>query len=181
MTKLEAAAKVDVEVAKREETSATRALTVAQQNEEATHWATSEAVEQAKQKMYDANLALDKEKQAVEEKAKADERAAAMQLVIDKIKADAVEKDIDYTEWVELATKALEQGYEAETAINIVRRRYKAAMDDAAKQKEQEVKDAKSGGSSTTSKTIAEGVKQGMANVSVNTNVNTGGVGDGVD
>ena len=107
VTKLEAAAKADVEVAKREETSASRALTVAQQNEEATHWATSEAVEQAKQKMYDANLALDKEKQAAEEKAKADERAAAMQLVIDKIKADAVEKDIDYTEWVELATKAL--------------------------------------------------------------------------
>ena len=54
-------------------------------------------------------------------------------------------------------------------------------MEEAAKQKEQEVKDAKNGGSSTTSKVIAEGVKQGMSKVQVNTNVNTGGVGQGVD
>ena len=179
VTKLEAAAKSDLESAKREETSASRALAAAQQNEATVHWATTEQVEQAKQKVYDANAALDKENQAREETTRAMEREAKMQLVIDKIKADAAAKDIDYTEWVKLATKALEDGYSAETTINIVRARYRAAMEEAAKQKEEEAKGVGAKGSSGNS--LTKSIKDALDGIEVNTNVNTGQVGDGID
>ena len=206
--KAEKAASEALESAKLEEISAGQSVTLAKQKEDVARSAAAEQIESSKVKYAEAQAALEKETQArAEAAAKANEQAekeaeiaaekaaraeaeklvaereAERQLVIDKIKADAIEKDIEYTEWVALATKALEEGYSAETAINLVRLRYKAALEETAKQQEAAAAGAAGAGGvgGTAVDAIAEGVRKGMKGMSVNTNVNTGGVGDGVD
>ena len=166
-----------------EEEAATRELTAAQKKSALVSSQNAVANEEAKTALRLATESLEKERKEAEKKAAADARAAEISAVVDKIKCDAIEKDIDYTEWVELATKALEEGYSAETAINLVRLRYKAALEETAKQQEAAAagQNGKGGAGGTAVQAIAEGVRKGMEGMAVNTNVNTAGVGDGVD
>ena len=172
---------VDATLAEHE--AATRELTAAQKKSALVSSQNAVANEEARTALRLATESLEKERQEAEKKAAADARAAEVAAVVDKIKCDAIEKDIEYAEWVDLATKALEEGYSAETAINLVRLRYKAALEETAKQQEAAAAGAagKGGVGGTAVEAIAEGVRKGMEGMSVNTNVNTAGVGDGVD
>lgn len=170
---------VDATLAEHE--AATRELAEAQKKSALVSSQNAVANEEAKTALRLATESLEKERKEAEKKAAADARAAEIAAVVDKIKCDAIEKDIEYAEWVALATKALEEGYSAETAINLVRLRYKASLEEAAKQKEEEAKVGKGGTGGAAVDAIAEGVRKGMGGMSVNTNVNTAGVGDGVD
>ena len=172
---------VDATLAEHE--AATRELAAAQKRSQLVSSQNAVANEEAQTALRLATESLEKERQEAEKKAAADARAAEVAAVVDKIKCDAIEKDIEYAEWVDLATKALEEGYSAETAINLVRLRYKAALEETAKQQEEAAAGAagKGGVGGTAVEAIAEGVRKGMEGMSVNTNVNTAGVGDGVD
>lgn len=166
-----------------EHEAATRELTAAQKKSALVSSQNAVANEEAGTALRLATESLEKERKEAEKKAAADARAAEIAAVVDKIRCDAIEKDIEYTEWVALATKALEEGYSAETAINLVRLRYKSALEETAKQQEEAAAGAagKGGVGGTAVEAIAEGVRKGMEGMSVNTNVNTAGVGDGVD
>ena len=181
VTKLEATAKENVEAAKREEASASRAVTLATQKEQVARSASADTVEQARQKYRDANKALDEEMKARAAETLAAERAAAIEKVVSKIKADAIEKDIDYAEWVELATKMLQLGYSEQTTLNMVRARYRQAMKEAAEQLESQ--NAGKGGKAGSSKTadLKKAIKEAIKDTPINTHVNAAGVGDGVD
>ena len=160
-----------------------RAVTAATRHIETVKLENAASEKEAKAKRDAANAALEKETIATQEQTRLKEQEAKQQLVIDKIKAYAAEKDIDYTAYVELATKALQEGYSAETAINIVRARYRQSLEDAAKANEEESSAAKNGKS--VSKTdrgdLISAIKEGVGGTTVNTSVNTGELGDGVD
>lgn len=165
-----AAAEAALTAAGREVTATTRKVGVAEQEREA-------AIKEATGKLHEAQAALDAERIASEEAAKAKAREAAQSLVIEKIKAYAAEKDIEYAEYVELASKAMSEGYSAETALNLVRARYRANLAEAAEAAKTAAAGGKAGGDLV--KSIAEGVGKGMKGTVVN--VNPGQLGSGVD
>ena len=173
----------ELAVSDQELTNANRAVTAATRHIETVKLENAASEKEAKAKRDAANAALEKETIATQEQTRLKEQEAKQQLVIDKIKAYAAEKDIDYTAYVELATKALQEGYSAETAINIVRARYRQSLEDAAKANEEESSAAKNGKS--VSKTgrgdLISAIKEGVGGTTVNTSVNTGELGDGVD
>lgn len=173
-----AAREADVAAAQGDLATTARAVTAANRKLETVKAENAAAEAEAKAKKDAANAALQKETEAAEAAAKAKAREAEQSIYIEKIKAFAVEKDIEYAEYVTLATKALEEGYSQETATNLIRARYRAALEEAAQQKEEE---SKGGSGSTTVKAIAQGVKEGLNGLAVNTSVNTGEVGSGVD
>lgn len=174
-----AAREADVAAAESELATAARAVTAANAKLETIKAENAAAEADAKAKRDAANDALAKETAAAEAAAKAKEREAQNALVVEKIKAYAVEKDIEYTEYVELATKALEEGYSAETAINLVRARYKSALEEAAKSQEESAAGGTSG--KGVAADLKQAIKEGVSAANIVTNVNTGGVGDGVD
>ena len=139
VTKLEGEAKKAVEVAKRGEEQATNALKIATQNESVARAATTDSVAQAKLKYDEANAALEKEKQAKEAAALAEEREIARRDVIDKLKCEMIEKDIDYNEHLDYATKLLENGYSAETTLTLTRMKYNRAMQEQAAEEERQI------------------------------------------
>lgn len=164
-------------------TNANRAVTAATRHLEVVKNENAASEAEAKSKRDALNLAVQQELDDEKVKTEQNKRKAQIEDAIAKIKAEGIEKDRDYTQWLELARKALEEGYSEQTALNVVRARYKDAMEEAAKQQEEENKGGKGGKGgkgSTTVDAIAEGVKKGLGNVSVNTSVNTGEVGDGV-
>jgi hypothetical protein len=165
-----AAAEIALTAANREVTATTRKVDVAKQELEA-------ASKDSYAKLKAEQAALDKERIASEEAAKAKAREAAQSLVIEKIKAHAAEKDIEYAEYVEIATKALDAGISAENTLNIVRARYRANLAEAAEAAKTAAAGGKAGGDLV--KSIAEGVGKGMKGTVVN--VNSDGVGSGVD
>lgn len=173
----------ELAVSDQELTNANRAVTAATRHIETVKLENAASEKEAKAKRDAANAALEKETIATQEQTRLKEQEAKQQLVIDKIKAYAAEKDIDYAAYVELATKALQEGYSAETAINIVRARYRQSLEDAAKANEEESSAAKNGKS--VSKTgrgdLISAIKEGVGGTTVNTSVNTGELGDGVD
>lgn len=165
-------------------TNANRAVTAANRHLEVVKNENAASEAEAKSKRDALNLAVQQELADEKVKSEQNQRKAQIEDAIAKIKAEGIEKDRDYNQWLELARKALEEGYSEQTALNVVRARYKDAMEEAAKQQEEENKGGKGGKDgkgSTTVDAIAEGVEKGLGNVSVNTSVNTGEVGDGVD
>lgn len=106
---------------------------------------------------------------------------AQQQAVIDKIKADAIEKDIEYTQYVELATKALQEGYSEQTTLNLVRARYRQALEEAAKQQEDANKGKSSASSSANKSELVAAIKEGVSGVNVHTTVNVNDLGNGID
>ena len=172
----------ELAVSDQELTNANRAVTAANRHIETVKQENAASEAEAKAKRDAANAALAKETKATEEATKRKEQEAKDQLIIDKIKAYAAEKDVEYTRYVELATKMLKDGYSEQTILNRVRSEYRMALEEATKQQKEENKGkGKTGKGSTTAKTIAEGVSKGLKGVSVNTSVKTGEVGEGVD
>ena len=162
-------------------TNANRAVTAATRNIEVVKNESAASEAEAKLKRDAANLALEQETQATEAATKQKEEEAKLQLFIDKIKADAVEKDIEYAEYVELATKALKEGYSEQTALNLVRARYRQSLEEAAKAQEEETSNNKKGASKSSHSDLISAIKEGIGGTTVNTKVDTSGVGSGVD
>ena len=139
VTKLEGEAKKAVEQAKRSEEQATNALTVATQNESVARASTADSVAQAKLKQDEANAALEKETIAKQNAALAEEREIARQNVLDQLKCEMIEKDIDYNEHLGYATKLLENGYSAETTLTLTRMKYNRAMEEQTAEEERQI------------------------------------------
>lgn len=138
VTKLEAESKKQVEVAKRGEEQATNALTLATQNESVARASTADSVAQAKLKQDEANAALDKETKTKQDKQLAEEREIARQNVLDQLKCEMIEKDIDYNEHLAYATKLLENGYSAETTLKLTRIKYNNALEEQTREEERQ-------------------------------------------
>ncbi|MBR4654127.1 MAG: hypothetical protein IKO72_12285 [Kiritimatiellae bacterium] len=180
VTKLEAAARENLEAAKREETSAANAVTLASQKEEVARAAAADMVQQATSKYQDANAALDKETEARAAAAEAAEREGALQNEIERIKAVCLANDVEYAEYVELYTTAIKDGMLQQTANTLLQKKLNEELKKRAEQVKAE-NEGKGGAAGSSTANLTKAIKDAIKDTPVITNVNAAGVGDGVD